>query len=189
MQCENFSLCFYNTWLVQIVQEGSVAATKLEPALRLDPCAYGAMVQIDNGWQWLSNLNSMTTPLCRERERRVDVQQEWLSRIQNDGSIMQYNGRSEDILTCQCVREFPGLASTWVTRSDTMLTWKLQFTCLLSTGQPRPQTDLQIGLARQPFINEDVTCFDFGLFVVYLLHEGGKGCSCSGMLWSMSFVS
>ena len=32
------------------------------------------------------NLNSMTTPLCRERERRVAVQQEWLASVQIDRS-------------------------------------------------------------------------------------------------------
>ena len=36
--------------------------------------------------QELRNLNSMTTPLCRERERRVAVQQEWLASIQIDAS-------------------------------------------------------------------------------------------------------
>ena len=38
--------------------------------------------------QELSNLNSMTTPLCRERERRVAVQQEWLASIQIDGYMI-----------------------------------------------------------------------------------------------------
>ena len=86
--------------------------------------------------QELSNLNSMTTPLCRERERRVAVQQEWLAIIQ-----MLHNVRSapnaglepngivsvyfkkiliagcfvrlrHSVLTCPCEREFPGLEGT-----------------------------------------------------------------------------
>ena len=38
--------------------------------------------------QDLRNLKSMTTPLWRESERRVAVQQEWLTSIQIEGSIL-----------------------------------------------------------------------------------------------------
>ena len=47
----------------------------------------------------LKNLNSITTPLCRERERRVAVQQEWLASIQIDGYMICSNVEPNSIVS------------------------------------------------------------------------------------------
>ena len=77
-----------------------MAAARLAAALHFDPwCALWSSDRVELGEDFgclvrmkivaRINLNSITTPLCKERERSVCVQQEWLQRSNVPNNSLQ----------------------------------------------------------------------------------------------------
>ena len=68
-----------------------MAAARLASALHFDPWC-GAVIGLSLVRMKIVariNLNSITTPLCKERERSVCVQQEWLQRSNVPNNSLQ----------------------------------------------------------------------------------------------------
>ena len=92
---DNFLSLVKKTWLLRIERGGIVAAARLAAALHFDPwCGAVIGLSLVRILVWMKivariNLNSITTPLCKERESSVCVQQEWLQRSNVPNNSLQ----------------------------------------------------------------------------------------------------